>query len=86
MWRCFDNTAKPFEFKAILPDVDMNKRNTAINEWQKRSEKFNFAKEDANNDIEFNKVLWHAIKGNVPFPGPKRAAFLKLKEEDGDDD
>lgn len=86
MWRCFDNTAKPFEFKAIIPDVDMNKRNTAINEWQKRSEKFNFAKEDANNDIEFNKVLWHAIKGNVPFPGPKRAAFLKLKEEDGDDD
>lgn len=86
MWRCFDNSAKPFEFKAILPDVDMNKRNTAINEWQKRSEKFNFAKEDANNDIEFNKVLWHAIKGNVPFPGPKRAAFLKLKEEDGDDD
>lgn len=86
MWRCFDNTAKPFEFKAIIPDVDMNKRNTAINEWQKKSEKFNFAKEDANNDIEFNKVLWHAIKGNVPFPGPKRAAFLKLKEEDGDDD
>jgi hypothetical protein len=86
MWRCFDNTAKPFDFKAIIPDVDMNQRNTAINEWQKRSEKFNFAKEDANNDIEFNKVLWHAIKGNIPFPGPKRAAFLKLKEEDGDDD
>jgi hypothetical protein len=31
-------------------------------------------------------VLWHAIKGNIPFPGPKRAAFLKLSEGDGDDD
>ncbi len=87
MWRCFDKVAKPFEFKAIVPNVDMNQRNTAMNEWQKRSEKFNFAKEDANNDIEFNKVLWHGIKGNIPFPGPKRAAFLKLKEEEeGDDD
>lgn len=86
MWRCFDNTAKPFNFKAIVPDVDLHQKTTAMSEWQRRSEKFNFAKEDANNDIEFNKVLWHAIKGNTPFPGPKRAAFLKLKEEDGDDD
>jgi phosphoribosylformimino-5-aminoimidazole carboxamide ribonucleotide (ProFAR) isomerase len=78
--------ARPFDFKAIVPDVDMNQRNTAINEWQKKSEKFNFAKEDANNDIEFNKVLWHGIKGNIPFPGPKRAAFLKLNEGDEDDD
>lgn len=86
MWRCFDKVARPFDFKAIVPDVDMNQRNTAVNEWQKKSEKFNFAKEDANNDIEFNKVLWHAIKGNIPFPGPKRAAFLTLTESDEDDD
>ena len=86
MWRCFDNTAKPFTYKAIVPDVDLHQKTTAMSEWQRKSEKFNFAKEDANNDIEFNKVLWHAIKGNIPFPGPKRAAFLKLKEEDGDDD
>jgi YVTN family beta-propeller protein len=86
MWRCFDKVARPFDFKAIVPDVDMNQRNTAINEWQKKSEKFIFAKEDANNDIEFNKVLWHGIKGNIPFPGPKRAAFLKLNEGDEDDD
>jgi hypothetical protein len=85
MWRCFDSTAKPFDFKAIVPAVDMNQKNTALNEWQRRSEKFNFAKEDSNNDIEFNKVLWHGIKGNIPFPGPKRAAFLKI-EADGDDD
>jgi YVTN family beta-propeller protein len=85
MWRCFDNTAKSFDFKAIIPGVDMNQKNTALNEWQRRSEKFNFAKEDSNNDIEFNKVLWHGIKGNIPFPGPKRAAFLKI-EADGDDD
>lgn len=85
MWRCFDNTPKPFDFKAIMPDVDMNKRNTAMNEWQRRSEKFNFAKEDSNNDFEFNKVLWHGIKGDVPYPGPRRAAFLYVNTEDDDD-
>ena len=85
MWRCFDNSPKPFDFNAIMPDVDMNKRNTAMNEWQRRSEKFNFAKEDSNNDFEFNKVLWHGIKGDVPYPGPRRAAFLYVNTEDDDD-
>jgi hypothetical protein len=50
----------------------------AKNEWQKKSEQFNFAKEDSNNDIEFNKVLWHGIKGDIPFPGPRRSAFLTI--------
>lgn len=84
MWRCFDSVAKPFSFKAILPEVDMNQKNTVLNEWQRKSEKFNFAKEDSNNDIEFNKVLWHGIKGNVPFPGPRRAAFLTVERESDD--
>lgn len=82
MWRCFDSTAKPFDFRAIVPAVDMNQKNTTMNEWQRRSEKFNFAKEDSNNDVEFNKVLWHGIKGDVPFPGPRRAAFLKVNAEE----
>ena len=87
MWTCFDSVPKPFAFKHIIPGVDLNQRNTVINEWQKKSELFNFAKEDANNDVEFNKVLWHGLKGSIPFPGPRRAAFLTLrKDADGDDD
>ena len=85
MWRCFDSTAKPFDFRAIVPAVDMSQKNTTMNEWQRRSEKFNFAKEDSNNDVEFNRVLWHGIKGDVPFPGPRRAAFLKVSAEEEDD-
>ena len=52
------------------------------------TEKFNLAKEDAVPDLEFNRVLWHGIKGdNVPFPGPKRAAFFKpIKKSDKDAD
>jgi phospholipase C len=84
MWRCFDTVARATDFKALIPGVDLRQKNTAMNEWQRRSELFNFAKEDSNNDVEFNKVLWHAIKGNIPFPGPTRAAFLKVSEEEDD--
>lgn len=85
LWACFDSVATPFSYKAIIPDVDLNERNVAINQWQKKSEEFNFVKEDTNNDIDFSRVLWHAIKGDVPFPGPTRAAFIIPMEEDDDD-
>jgi hypothetical protein len=76
--------ARPFDFKAITPSVGLKEVNLVKNEWQKISEQFNFAKEDSNNDIEFNKVLWHALKGDIPFPGPRRAAFLSVKTEEED--
>jgi YVTN family beta-propeller protein len=78
MWRCFTAEANTKPFKAITPMINIDERNTVMNEWQRRSEKFDLAKEDAVPDLEFNIVLWHAIKGDkVPFPGPKRAAFFK---------
>jgi hypothetical protein len=44
------------------------------------SEKFNLAKEDANNDTRFNTALWHGLKGNISFPAPKHAAFIQVTE------
>ncbi len=77
MWRSFDSVAKPSDFKAITPNVDLRTKNVVRNEWQRRSELFNFEKEDTNNDVAFNLVLWHGLKGDkVPFPGPTRAAFV----------
>ena len=82
LWRCFDNKALPFNFTAIKPMIDMHELNTACNDLQKRSEQFNFVVEDSNNDFEFNKVLWHGLKGNVPYPAPRRAAFIIPTEKD----
>ena len=82
MWRCFDSTARRFEFNAIAPGVNLFEKNTAINQWQKKSDQFDFSKEDNINDIEFNEVLWSALKGDVPFPGPRRSAFLVTPEKD----
>jgi len=80
MWRCFTSTPDLNPFAAVPARIDINQKNTAMNEWQWRSEKFNFTKEDAVPDMEFNLVLWHGIKGDdVPLPAPRRAAFLKLR-------
>jgi YVTN family beta-propeller protein len=86
MWSCFNTTPAPFSFSVLQPKVSLDEKNVAINQWQKKSEQFNFAKEDSNNDIEFNQVLWHGLKGDVPFPGPTRAAFVAAMAEEDEDD
>ncbi|MGC3944425.1 MAG: bifunctional YncE family protein/alkaline phosphatase family protein [Chryseolinea sp.] len=86
MWNSFMDKPLPSDFKASIPSVDLNEKNVAINIWQKKSESFRYDKEDRNNDIEFNLVLWHGLKGDVPFPGPTRAAFISPLAEDDDDD
>jgi hypothetical protein len=87
MWRCFSNTPNLTAFQARPISVDLNLKNVALNEWQRRSDKFNLTKEDAVPDLEFNIVLWHGIKGDkIPFPAPKRAAFVKPNEKENGDD
>lgn len=88
MWRSFSDTPDLTLFNFVPENVNLADKNVAENEWQRRSEKFNFAKEDAIPDMQFNAVLWYGIKGdNVPLPAPKRAAFLKVtKKDDKDDD
>ncbi|MEP6728107.1 MAG: alkaline phosphatase family protein, partial [Bacteroidota bacterium] len=87
MWNCFTPHADLASFASVKTNIDLMEKNTAISEWQQRSEKFNLAKEDAVPDLEFNIVLWHGLKGSdIAFPAPKRAAFVKLKEKNDDDD
>ena len=86
MWRCFSETPNLSAFQSVPAQTDITEKNTAMNEWQRRSDKFDLTKEDAVPDLEFNIVLWHAVKGAaVPFPGPRRAAFVKLKAGKDDD-
>ncbi len=85
MWNCFMSGPMPSDFKATAPKVNLEEKNVAMNIWQRKSEQFNFKKEDANNDVEFNRVLWHGLKGDVPFPGPTRAAFVVPNVGDDDD-
>ena len=89
MWRCFNPAANSDPFTSLPAQINITEKNMAVNEWQRRSEKFDFSKEDAVPDMDFNLVLWHGIKGdNVPLPAPKRAAFVKIGDhrKDKDDD
>lgn len=87
MWRCFSGTPNLVPFKSVPAQIDITEKTIASSEWQRRSEKFDFSKEDAIPDMEFNVVLWHGIKGDeVPMPAPNRAAFLKIRADKKDDD
>jgi hypothetical protein len=54
---------------------------------QRKSETFNFKKEDSINDHDFNEVLWKGLRGeSAMVPAPKRAAFVKNTNKKDKDD
>lgn len=87
MWRCFTSTADVTSFVSLPSNINLNDKNVVINKWQQKSETFDFTNEDRAPDLEFSELLWYAIKGDhIPFPGPKRSAFVKLKDKKEDDE
>ncbi len=90
LWRCFSDSVNNSIFQTIPAQVDLFEKNTAMNEWQQKSEQFDFGKEDRVPDAAFNEVLWAAIKGTgSSCPPPMHAAFINLnsskKETDPDE-
>lgn len=87
LWRSFVPEANLTAFKSQAPEMNLFDRNVAINEWQRKSEKFNFRKEDSVPDADFNEVLWAAVKGDgKKCPPPRHAAFVRTSLGKEDDD
>jgi len=87
MWNCFQSTPDNTPYNTKPLQVDINQKNTAENAWQRKSETFDFTKEDRIPDREFTEVIWKAVKGiDAVVPAPKRAAFVKQGEKKDDDD
>lgn len=90
LYDCFTSKPDFTPFVAKAAQVNLEQRNVAVNESSRRSELFNFAKEDAIPDLELNEVVWKSVKGeNSLMPAPKRSAFVILeakKKRDDDDD
>lgn len=83
LWRCFTSTPDYTVFNHLPVSVDLDEVNTEVNELSRKSETFNFLKEDSVPDDEFNEVIWKGIKGiDSPVPAPKRAAFILASEEE----
>jgi YVTN family beta-propeller protein len=87
MWRSFNNNPDITPFISLPSNINLREKNMVINKWQQKSETFDFTNEDRAPDLEFSELLWYAIKGDhIPFPGPKRSAFVKLKDKKEVDD
>ena len=86
MFNSFQAVADATPYVALPANVNLRETNT-IAAWGAK-EKFNFAKEDANDDLKFNEVIWRSVQGaNSPMPAPVHAGFvLARKGGDHDDD
>ncbi|HEY4109804.1 bifunctional YncE family protein/alkaline phosphatase family protein [Puia sp.] len=79
MWRCFTSTPDLTPFQALPANIDLREKNTASNEWAKKSSGIDLTREDRVPDHLFNEIIWKAIKGaDAPLPAPSRAAFVKV--------
>ena len=87
LFECFTSKPDFSPFAAKAPQVSLDERNVAVNESSRRSDKFNFTKEDAVPDLDLNEVIWKYVKGeNSVMPAPKRSAFVLLEPKKKDDD
>ncbi len=88
MWKCFTPTPDFAPFTHKPAQTDMDAKNTAYNKSARQSETFNLTEVDAAPDLEFNEVIWKAVRGeDSVMPPPRRAAFLvTVKDDDGDGD
>ena len=83
MWKCFSATADLTPFRSLPANVNLLDVNTKMNDLARRSEAFDFSKEDQIPDMEFSEVIWKAVKGeHSMMPAPRRSAFLKKDADD----
>jgi DNA-binding beta-propeller fold protein YncE len=64
-------------YEHIRPSVDLEEKNTATAWGARLSQQFDLTKEDQADDLKFNEVIWHSVRGaDAPMPPPVRAAFV----------
>ena len=85
MFNSFQEQPDATPYVAVPPNVSVTQTNSSL-AWGGR-ERFEFAKEDANNDFKFNEVIWRSVKGaDHPMPAPVHAGFVMASAHDRDDD
>jgi DNA-binding beta-propeller fold protein YncE len=85
MYASFQAKAELTPYKHLVPAVDREEKNKKDAFGAALSATFDMSKEDMADDLLFNEVIWHAVKGpDVPMPAPVRAAFVfpHMKDKD----
>ena len=75
MFNSFTSQAEVDPFVALPANVDLQATNS-LAAWGSGF-RFNFAREDAADDLLFNEVIWRSVRGgNHPMPAPIHAGFV----------
>ena len=66
-------------YVALRPSVPLTEKNPPRTALAEASKKLALAKVDQADEELFNRILWSAIKGDKPYPGPARMSALEAK-------
>jgi YVTN family beta-propeller protein len=79
MFNCFRKRAKPAAYQPLVPNVDLNAKNTEESPFAAQSSKMDFSEYDRAPEDELNRILWNVTKGpDAPYPAPiHRAVFTR---------
>ena len=59
---------------ALVPAVSLTEKNAAGTRGARESSRLDLRIEDVADEASFNRILWRASKGAVPYPGERRAS------------
>ncbi len=77
MYNSFTSIPDLKPYKHLPAGTDLKAVNLPTAYGAKMSEKFDFSKEDAADDLLLNEVVWRSVRGaNNPMPAPVRAGFV----------
>jgi len=83
MWKCFSKAPDLTPFISRPSNIDLNDKNPdKRSALALKSMSFDFSREDSAPDLEFNEVIWKAVRGeHSVMPAPRRSAFLKVEAD-----
>jgi hypothetical protein len=91
MFDCFTDKIDRRPYTAIANKIPLDEMNKPANALSGKAKKYAelsasplFAKIDSGNDDLLNRIIWYAIKGDIPYP-KKMTLPKRLREEDDDD-
>ena len=87
MFNSFQSAADLRSFDSLPANVNLSERNTLLSWGSKASQKMDFSKEDAADDLQLNEIVWRSVRGaDSPMPAPVHAAFVFAHPKADEDD
>jgi YVTN family beta-propeller protein len=87
MAACFGATPDLTPYRHLRPEANLDEKNTKLAWGSKLSDRMDFTKEDAADDLLLNQVVWRSVRGaDSPMPAPVRAGFVLAEKGDEEEE